>query len=263
MGLIEASVRPEISLLKDNYLERPIQLSDHVWIVGGENDHIFNATSLLISGSDPDGRQVSVLFDPGSREGDRYLRKNIRRLNNSIDSINAFFLTHPHRDHCDAISLWQQKGNTTPVFVSEDAVELLAYPDYYLTASFPYEKSSEPINAYGVKHGQQFMIGDIRVTSYKTPGHTPYDISYLIEDNKKILVIGDELWGCEDERIGSNSYLWKNSQNFISKLDFDIAVPGHPVTTGGIIKAMVIEEFNKFETHNTPGIAGTRNPWLA
>ena len=107
----------------------------------------------------------ALIIDP-ERDIDRY--RSLAKENDL--HITAVAETHIHAD-----------------FVS-GAAELAADPDIhiYLSAEggpdWTYGWPGGRPNTHLLKHGDTFMVGNIRVEAIHTPGHTPEHLSYLITD---------------------------------------------------------------------------------
>ena len=107
----------------------------------------------------------ALIIDP-ERDIDRY-----RELaaENGL-RITAVAETHIHADFVSGGRELAQDPNVHLYLSAEGA------PDW--TYRWPAEGS----NAHFLKHGDHFMVGNIRVEAVHTPGHTPEHLSYLITD---------------------------------------------------------------------------------
>jgi len=107
----------------------------------------------------------ALIIDP-ERDIDRYQRLAIE---NGL-RITAVAETHIHAD-----------------FVS-GGQEFAENPDIHLYLSaeggpdWTYKWPGQRPNTHFLKHGNHFMVGNIRVEAVHTPGHTPEHLSYLITD---------------------------------------------------------------------------------
>jgi hydroxyacylglutathione hydrolase len=124
--------------------------------------------------------EQALIIDP-ERDIDRY--REIARENGL--RISAVAETHIHADFVSGAQEFAEDGNI----------------DLYLSAmggpDWLYQWSARRPNTHFLEHGDQFMIGNIRVEAIHTPGHTPEHLSYLVTDlgsgadQPMMLVTGD------------------------------------------------------------------------
>jgi hydroxyacylglutathione hydrolase len=88
--------------------------------------------------------------------------------------IVAIFETHPHADFVSGhLELAQRTGAT--IYVSER-----------MPARYPH---------HALKHGEEVLVGSLRVKGLETPGHSPDSMSFYTEDGRqRIVFTGDALF---------------------------------------------------------------------
>jgi hydroxyacylglutathione hydrolase len=88
--------------------------------------------------------------------------------------IVAIFETHPHADFVSGhMELAQRTG--APIYVSER-----------LPARYPH---------HALKHGEEVLVGSLRVKGLETPGHSPDSMSFYTEDGcQRVIFTGDALF---------------------------------------------------------------------
>ena len=119
--------------------------------------------STLISSGD-----TSILIDAGKSA--RTLCAALRNVGSDIKNINAIFITHEHCDHISALETLA-KNYEIPIHMTEaSARKFDRHPD-------------SPVHARLVRHETAFCenIGDMRVTSFKTPHDSAMSVGYRIE----------------------------------------------------------------------------------
>jgi hydroxyacylglutathione hydrolase len=68
----------------------------------------------------------------------------------------------------------------------------------------------------------------VRIHALSTPGHTPHCMSFIIDDEeKKILIGGDTVWGGFHPYIQSDKDVWKQSLTVLDDIPFTTLIPGH------------------------------------
>jgi len=146
-----------------------------------------------------DDNKVGAVIDP-SEDPDAIL-KGTEGL-----QITHILITHAHWDHVESVRKIKEK--------------------------FPEAKTVMYVgNTYehdiGVGNNEEITIGQLKVTCRHTPGHTPYDMCYLVENK---LFTGDHLFvgkigGTKTENDAKHQ--WKSLHETISLPDDTEVWPGH------------------------------------
>jgi glyoxylase-like metal-dependent hydrolase (beta-lactamase superfamily II) len=132
----------------------------------------------------------NILIDTSSKENKNELISSLTEIGLKPEDINKLIITHPHYDHMQNISLF----NNAKIFDSENFKK------------FPFE---------------EFKF-------YLTPGHTQEDIIILFQDIlfSGDVIFHNGYVGRTDFPESSPEKM-KQSLDFISKLDYKILCPGH------------------------------------
>jgi glyoxylase-like metal-dependent hydrolase (beta-lactamase superfamily II) len=135
--------------------------------------------------------------------------------------LESIFITHTHGDHiADLDTLTEACGSATPVFTNR----LEALPG---TLTF--------------EEGRDFAIGNLKVHTLTTSGHSPGGTSYFIEGlAQPVAIVGDAMFaGSMGGGIVSYQDALENNRHKILTLpDNTILCPGHgPMSTIGEEKA--------------------------
>lgn len=159
-----------------------------------------------------------ALVDTGA--GTSNLVDEIRKRVSRIDLI---INTHAHLDHCGGNKLFKCR-----VLAHESDAAEMRSGEFYGTCSMAGKKIPLKVNEV-LKGGDKIDLGEHIFEVVHTPGHTPGSIC-LYERNKKILISGDTLFsdgsfGRAD--LGGNFEELVSSLEMLSKLDFNILLPGH------------------------------------
>jgi len=146
-----------------------------------------------------DDNKVGAVIDP-SEDPDAILK-----VTEGLQ-ITHILLTHAHWDHVESVRKIKEK--------------------------FPEAKTVMYVgNTYehdiGVGNNEEITIGQLKVTCRHTPGHTPYDMCYLVENK---LFTGDHLFvgkigGTKTENDAKHQ--WKSLHETISLPDDTEVWPGH------------------------------------
>ena len=147
-----------------------------------------------------------ILIDAGKSA--RALCKALERIGESIDNIDAIFITHEHNDHISALRVLAKKNNI-PIHIT------------HISARRFDDCDGEEIDRLLCRHDVSFCecIGEIAVSSFRTPHDSNMSVGYRVDfeiDGEKhsigyatdIGYVSDEvrngLWGCDAVVIESN-----------------------------------------------------------
>lgn len=130
--------------------------------------------------------------------------------------VEAIFLTHTHIDHVAKIDDLVNKTGAK-VYVSQ------------------FEKLADTIS---IQEGEKFTIGDLKITTRLTPGHSAGGMTYVVEGlQPAIAIVGDALFSASMGGVPPERYaeaLRANREKIFSLPDDTIICPGHgPRTTVG------------------------------
>lgn len=128
--------------------------------------------------------KAAIVIDPGYKNEkiDEFLLEN-------EDKERLILLTHAHFDHIGALPLLRDKTGVK-IAIGEDENELLA--DASLNLSDRFHAHIPPFSANVLlKDLEEIQVGDIKIKTIFTPGHTKGSVCYLIND---ILFSGDTLF---------------------------------------------------------------------
>ncbi|WP_169801138.1 MBL fold metallo-hydrolase [Halalkalibacter krulwichiae] len=131
-----------------------------------------------------------ALIDSGTGDSVNDICSHIEALDFSLSQVNKIFLTHIHADHAGGAAALKERTGAD-VFVIESAYETLKAGDEEaidLTTAkkfgfYPEDYQFTPCVADQlVKEGQEFSIGNLKLRVLETPGHSRFDVSYVIEN---------------------------------------------------------------------------------
>ncbi|MBU5481466.1 MBL fold metallo-hydrolase [Blautia sp. MSJ-19] len=156
------------------------KLSDHITRITG----IFGEMMYLVEGT-----KKVVLLDTGMGIGN--LRSFIEEL---TDKPVTVLLTHGHLDHAMAAWMFDE------VYMNrEDFIIYQKQKTWEVRASFAGAKNIRllddmlpvgKVNMKSLTDKQKFDIGNITISAFSVPGHTPGSMVFLIEE-EDILLMGD------------------------------------------------------------------------
>ena len=222
-----------------------MRLTKEVYIVGsgaiGLSDR-YDCHVYLI-----DGGSALALVDAGCGMGVPQILENVKAEGFDPFPITHILLTHAHADHaggCAAMKSVLKKarvclsGEEAP-FLSEGNEEQIGltvarplgfYPaDYHLTPC--------PVDV-ALKGGEEIIVGDLKVRTIATPGHSRGSICYLVQGQRKVhLFSGDvvhfqgliSMLNC----VGSSLEAYRKHIGKLADLNVDALLPGHLLFTVG------------------------------
>ena len=156
---------------------------------------------------DPANR-VAAAFDTGADS-----REMVRSANHHKLDVQLILLTHAHPDHvADLPSLREQTG-----------------ADVFTPAREPVP-GAEPID-----EGKQFRLGNLKIDSRLTWGHSPGGMTYVVTGlTRPIAIVGDSLFAASmgGGNVSYQDALRNNLEKILTLPDETIICPGHgPMTT--------------------------------
>ena len=129
-------------------------------------------------------------------------------------SIEQIFLTHSHGDHIQALEDFLKKSGPVEVWINEKEP---------LPGTMPFGE------------GKTFSIGQLKIRTALTNGHSPGGTTFVISGLiKQVAIVGDSLFSCSQGGAPSHYQLaLQNNREKILKLsDETVLCPGHgPMTT--------------------------------
>jgi len=125
----------------------------------------------------------TIAFDSGHKP--QAVKKALQELDIDPDSVSYVFLTHSDGDHAGGVRAFQNAR--VYLFEKEQAVLDGTKPRKF----FYMEGSNEiPVKEYGLlKENEIMQLGNTKIETISTPGHTPGSASFLVNDS--ILIVGD------------------------------------------------------------------------
>ena len=173
----------------------------------------------------------AILIDPGHAAYFSHVSDGLRRLGLSVTDIDLVVCTHAHPDHVEAVRLfadtpalialhraeWRLVEEMAPVLKASMNIELEHFmPDFFVTEG-------------------AMTIGDIDLTIYHTPGHSPGGVC-LYWPAEQALFSGDLIFkgglGRTDLPGGNGSQL-KESIQRMGRLESAWLLPGHGEVVAG------------------------------
>ena len=157
---------------------------------------------------DEDGGRLGDQFIRGHHRHRRQLplqqqRAGMGLLNFGLDpdDIKYVLVTHAHDDR-----YWGAKASRTRIRTRESR---MSAADWDIVAKDNSPAQFKPKKDMVITDGQKITLGDVTVTAYVTPGHTPGTLSFIIEPlwNKESVASDNErhvaaIWGGTDPSIG-------------------------------------------------------------
>ena len=148
-----------------------------------------------------DENKIGAIVDP-SEDPDAILKV----IEENDIKVTHILITHAHWDHVQSV---RKVRETFP-----DAKTVM-----YVGSTYEHN--------IGVGNNETITIGNLKVTCRHTPGHTPYDVCYVVENK---LFTGDHLFvgkigGTQTENDAQHQ--WKSLHETISLPDDTEVWPGH------------------------------------
>lgn len=187
------------------------------------------------------GDQGHVLIDGGTQRGGRLIADNIASLGFDIRDIRILLHSHEHYDHVGGLAFLQRQSNAR-VIASVRAEPVLRTgivaandPQSGMHAAF----AAVPVAAT-VSHGEQLTLGQITLTAFETPGHSPGALSWTwtscAAGECKAMAYLDSL-----SPVSRDTYRFADHPQYLARyrdglaaltdIDCDFALTPHPVAS--------------------------------
>ena len=195
------------------------KITQEIWQVGGDSlTSPEDAAIYMIYFDDQ-----AALIDAGTGREHKRLIANIKKCDVEICQIKYLFLTHCHFDHVGGAQKVRDECNCKIVAHELDAL-YLEEGDSNVTAARWYGKALKPLTVDNTitSFEESFLVGNRRITSFHTPGHSPGSVVYLVKSEGKKILFGQDIHGPLDPSLLSNQKDYKNSLQFLLSLKIDI-----------------------------------------
>jgi len=171
-----------------------------------------------------------ISFDCGDFKTSRF---NVEKLMKETGGgFEYLFLTHGHPNHIQGALEWQR-----------------IHPDLKICGGQEFFGGMKV-----VKDGDIFFVGDLSVYCMHTPGHTPYDFSYVVteasetSDKTPFVFTGDTLYigGCGPVVSGTYGDLYASLKKLKTLPNETMIFPGHENALENLTYAKLLEQKNEF-----------------
>ena len=169
----------------------PANIFDNLYFIGTKSAGVWAINSS----------QGIIVIDAGFHYSGKELMMGLLNFSLDPNDIKYVIVTHAHDDR-----YWGAKGiqDTYP-----NARIAMSAADWDIVAKDTSPAQFKPRKDMVITDGQKITLGDVTVTAYITPGHTPGTLSLIIEPlwNKKSVHSDDgrhvaSIWGGTDPSIG-------------------------------------------------------------
>ncbi len=217
-----------------------MQLLKNIYQVGGDINGITfdqpgaiwnDANSYIIK-----TEQGLVMIDCGCGDTMNQIFDNMRYWGLSPDDIRYLVLTHPHLDHAGGAHILKKSG-VKLIAIGETAAAVACGDER--CCGYLYHKIFQPVEVDQlVEDGKTITLLGITFSVMHLPGHSMGCTAYFLDwDGKKVVFSGDVIGTLMVGNFGWNGSIDFNKQLYIeslrkfSKIDTDVMIPGHGMTS--------------------------------
>lgn len=178
---------------REQWFTWPVEIFDNLHFIGTKTAGIWAVSST----------EGIMIIDAGFHYASEELVLGLLNFGLDPNDIRYIVVTHAHDDRYWGAKALQDAYPDARVAMSE--------ADWDVVAEDNSPAELKPRRDMVIADGQEITLGDVTVTLYVTPGHTPGTLSLIIEPltNQKSVASDDEqhvaaVWGGTDPSIGRN-----------------------------------------------------------
>jgi hydroxyacylglutathione hydrolase len=180
-----------------------------------------------------DGKEIFVI-DTGTSGNAKKIVAYIQKIGHQASEVSTIILTHYHMDHVGSANELKNLTKAKVAVYLEDADFVAGKKPFPKPKNMLFRAVSSFIKPNPVEVDVVLKEGDRigNLTIISVPGHSPGSIA-LFDERRKVLFVGDTLRFDRSKVTGApKQFSWdkekeKESIKKMSKLDFDIMLPGH------------------------------------
>ena len=152
---------PSTAPPRESWYAEPARVFDNLYFVGGR---VHSSWALTTS----EGIIIIDTIYPYNSE--ELIVDGLRRLGLDPEDIRYVIISHAHGDHIGGAQMLQERYGAQVVMGGPDWDLVERYPNRY--------RSMAPRRDIVATDGMEISLGDVTVTLWETPGHTPGTLSY-------------------------------------------------------------------------------------
>ena len=164
------------------------------------------ADGFVTIGVVPVGNREVALIDAGNDASGEAILAELARRNLEKDAVVAIFITHGHRDHTGAISMFP-KAEVMALAAEVGLVQGTEASRGPLTRFMPLSPAGKVTRA--LSDGDVVAVGDTEVRVYAVPGHTQGSAAYLTHG---VLFLGDAADADSNGRVIGAPWVFSDDQ---------------------------------------------------
>jgi metallo-beta-lactamase class B len=152
---------PSTAPPRERWYADPARVFDNLYFVGGSQHSswaLVSSEGIII---------IDTIYPYNSEE---LIVDGLRRMGLDPEDIRYVIISHAHGDHIGGAQMLQERYGARVVMGGPDWDLVERYPNRYRTMA--------PRRDIVATDGMQISLGDVTVTVWETPGHTPGTLSY-------------------------------------------------------------------------------------
>jgi metallo-beta-lactamase class B len=223
---------PSTAPPRESWYADPARVFDNFYFVGGSEHSawaIVTSEGIII---------IDTIYPYNSEE---LIIGGLRRLGLEPEDIRYVIISHAHGDHIGGAQMLQERYGARVVMGAPDWDLVERYPNRYRTMA--------PRRDIVATDGMRITLGDVTVTTWETPGHTPGTLSYTftVRENGRPVNIAYS---------GGTAFNFVNNtpnpgiQNFQTYIDSQRHIAEQAARTGATVIISNHSEFDDATTKN-------------
>ncbi len=208
---------------------KPFQIRANTYYVG-----TCGIAAILVMGD-----EGHILLDTGTREGAEVVLANIQSLGIEPSDIKLMLHSHEHFDHVGGFAFMADATGADIVASKPGAAVLFSGQDHPRDPQYGLHDPMETVvPARHIANGESEVLGNLTLTAFETPGHTPGALAWQwescpLDDDCDTIVYADSM-----SPISRDDYKFSDHPDYVAAyragiarlkaLDCDILLTPHP-----------------------------------
>lgn len=153
-----------------------------------------------------------IMIDSGVDYSREIIQEVMKYWGIDKQKITHVFLTHGHDDHCGNASFFQGLG--AKIYISKEDAPMMAQGHLGLNSPCTNHEMPKCSPDYLIENDDCFTVGDIKLNTYKMPGHTDGTVIYTSTIDDDLIIFSGDLFFPDGELGDQAKTGWKGDLTY-------------------------------------------------